>query len=168
MQCQNCKEQVATIHLTEIENGQRHETHLCQECAQQQGLAIQSQLSLNELLGTLLSAQNESKTIAEGSESTKVEMMTCPACGMTLDKFRKLTLLGCPNDYQVFDKPLELLIKRAHNGNVTHHGKIPSKAPADSKKQIELINLQKELATAVKNEDYETAAKLRDQIEHLK
>ncbi len=59
MQCQNCKQHSATIHLTEISNGQRTETHLCEQCAQKQGLAVKNQIPLNELLSTLLAVQCE-------------------------------------------------------------------------------------------------------------
>ena len=59
MQCQFCKQHAATIHMTEITDGQRTETHLCEQCAQQQGLAIKSQLPLNELLSSLLAAQGQ-------------------------------------------------------------------------------------------------------------
>ncbi|MCK4999224.1 MAG: hypothetical protein KAS23_06805, partial [Anaerohalosphaera sp.] len=103
MQCQNCKEHVATIHLTEINNGQRHETHLCQECAQQQGLTLKAQVPLNELLSTLLAAQSENSNADKSDTDVSVE---CPNCGMTLERFSKEHLLGCPCDYEVFEKPL--------------------------------------------------------------
>ena len=57
MQCEGCRKNSATIHLTEIANGQRRELHLCESCAQKQGIAVKSQVPLNELLSTLLSAQ---------------------------------------------------------------------------------------------------------------
>ena len=56
------------------------------------------------------------------------------------------------------------LIEKAHNGKSTHCGKVPSKIPADTKKEILLCTLREQLETAVKNEDYEEAAKLRDKI----
>lgn len=36
MRCQVCKEREATIHLTEVIEGQVHETHLCQRCGQRE------------------------------------------------------------------------------------------------------------------------------------
>ena len=44
---------------------------------------------------------------------------------------------------------------------------MPSKVPSEDKTKIELISLRRELDEAVKNEDYETAAKLRDRINKL-
>ena len=165
MQCQNCSQHTATIHLTEISNGQRVETHLCEECAQKQGLAVKSQIPLNELLSTLLAVQSgaPSGPVVDASAGK-----ACPRCGITLQQFQKTSLLGCPDDYEVFEKQLLPIIQKAHNGNVAHLGKIPSRSPQDTKNQIELIDLQRQLEAAVKNENYETAAMLRDQIEQLK
>ena len=163
MQCQNCKNQTATIHLTEITNGNRTETHLCQTCAQKQGLAVQTQIPLNELLSTLLSAQPE----ATGEDSPPQEEKACPRCGMTLRRFSKETLLGCPQDYEVFEKNLLPLIQRTHNGNTEHCGKTPSSVGPEQDKQIQLAALRRQLDVALRNEQYETAARLRDQIRNL-
>jgi len=163
MQCQSCKNQTATIHLTEISGGQRTETHLCQACAQKQGLAVQTQIPLNELLSTLLSVQPEAGSI----DSALQEEKSCPQCGMTLRRFSKETLLGCPQDYEVFEKNLLPLIQRTHNGRTEHCGKVPASVGPEQEKQIQLANLKRQLDAAVKNEQYETAAKLRDQIRKL-
>ena len=164
MQCQRCKEHTATIHLTEIDSGNRVERHLCEECAQEEGMIIKNQIPLNELLNNLLAAQGESE---EGLENFDLEGLDtpCPYCGMTLKKFHKGTLLGCPYDYEAFDTSLRLIIEKTQGGNTTHCGKVPSKVPEDTKKQIESMELRIELDKAVKAEDYETAAKLRDKIE---
>lgn len=165
MQCQSCKEHTATIHLTEINNGQRFETHLCELCAQKQGLAIKNQIPLNELLSTLLAVQAESE---DDSELDAVSADTaCPSCGITLKQFTKKSVLGCPHDYEVFEKQLRPIIRRAHNGNTTHCGKVPSKASSSTKNNIELIKLQRQLDAAVQEENYEAAAKLRDKIKRL-
>ena len=167
MQCQKCKEHVATIHLTEIDNGQRNETHLCQNCAQQQGLTLKAQVPLNELLSTLLAAQSENDVNAEVSQAMASGTQECPTCGMTLERFSKDRLLGCPYDYELFDKPLAAIIEQSQNGNTHHSGKVPSNTPDQGKKQIEIINLRNQLDEAIRNEDYEKAALLRDEIGHL-
>jgi len=166
MQCQSCKKNMATIHLTEINGGQRHEMHLCEACAQQQGLAVKNQIPLNELLSTLLAVQAQHYP-GSGSDDMIVDDAECPHCGMTLKRFRKELLLGCGADYEVFDKALRPIIRKSQAGNTVHRGKVPSKVPTDTKKHIELLNLRKRLDAAVKAENYETAAKLRDEINHL-
>lgn len=163
MLCQSCKQRTATIHLTEIANNQRSETHLCQECAQEQGLTVKTQMPLNELLSTLLSTQ---PTPAESGES-KTKEHACPNCGMTLKRFAKENLLGCAEDYKEFGDALLPLIEKHQNGKSQHTGKTPSRIPDSSRRDIELTSLRKKLEQAVRNEDYEMAARLRDQIQAL-
>ena len=162
MQCQICKKNEATIHLTEITDGVRAEMHICEHCAQEEGIAVKSQIPLNELLSSLLAVQPTDEELFGPSE--KGTLPSCPQCGFTLEQFRKEAVLGCPYDYEVFEKPLRRLIKKAHNGNSTHCGKVPSKTSTGTKKQIQLITLRQRLDAAVQSEDYELAAKLRDKI----
>ncbi|MDD5134829.1 MAG: UvrB/UvrC motif-containing protein [Phycisphaerae bacterium] len=163
MQCELCKVKAATVHLTEIIDGRRTESHLCQACAQKEGISIKSQLSLNELLSSLIAAheQTDEQGAAEAEKS-------CPVCGMTMDMFRKQAVLGCPNDYEVFGKTLEQLIEKAHDGNLMHKGKIPAGV---SQEEVSNTNkkeeLKKQLDRAVAAEDYELAAKLRDQLKTM-
>ena len=160
MQCQICNNRDATIHLTEITEGVRSEMHICEQCAAEQGIAVKSNIPINELLSSLLAVQPSDAELADPSE----QEATCPQCGFTLDQFRKEGVLGCPNDYEVFGKSLAPLIEKAQDGSTTHCGKVPSRAPADTKKQMEMLSLRQQLDAAVRSEDYELAAKLRDKI----
>jgi protein arginine kinase activator len=163
MQCQICNKRTATIHLTEISEGTRTEMHICEMCAADQGIAAQSQMSINELLSNLLAMQPSDEEIFGPSEGESV----CPSCGFVLSRLRKEGMLGCPHDYEVFEKALLPLIERAHSGSTRHCGKVPSKTPRDIKKLMDLSNLRRQLETAVRNEDYELAARLRDEMKQL-
>ncbi len=163
MQCQICNNNAATIHLTEITDGVRSEMHICEQCAAEQGIAVKSHIPINELLSSLLAVQPSDEEFADPGE----QQAACPTCGFTLDQFRKEGVLGCPNDYEVFARSLRPLIERAHCGNIVHCGKIPSRASLGMKRQIELLNLRRQLEAAVQNEDYELAAKLRDRISEI-
>ncbi|MFZ0035701.1 MAG: UvrB/UvrC motif-containing protein [Sedimentisphaerales bacterium] len=163
MQCQVCQKKEATIHLTEINDGVRTEMHLCEHCAQEEGIAVKSQLSINELLSGLLATQPSDEELFGETE----QELSCPNCGFTLAQFTKEAVLGCPHDYEVFEKSLLPLIEKAHNGQTIHRGKVPSKTPKDTKKQLKLTALRQQLEQAVQSEDYELAAKLRDEINHL-
>lgn len=167
MLCQICKESAATIHLTEISHGQRSETHLCQHCAQQQGLGSQAQIPLNELLSNLLAAAKAAGDSSGKPSSFPNPDKVCPACGMTLKRFADTSLLGCPQDYKYFQQELNPLIERTHAGQSHHCGKVPVHAGQQQKNAVELMHLRKQLEQAVKDEDYETAAALRDQIRQL-
>jgi len=160
MQCQICNERDATIHLTEITDGVRTEMHICEHCAAEQDIAVKSHIPINELLSNLLAVQPTDEEISGGSD----QKLACPTCGFTLAQFRKEGVLGCPGDYEVFEDVLAPLIEKAHDGRTTHCGKIPPRTPVDAKKQLELLNLRQRLEAAVRSEDYELAAQLRDKI----
>ncbi len=164
MQCEVCQGKEATIHLTEIADGVRTEMHLCEKCAQEQGVGTKSYIPLNELLSNLLSVGPKGEEPAQPSANEQV----CPHCGYTLDKFQEKAVLGCPNDYEVFEKQLSPLIKKAHDGATCHCGKVPANTPTDSKKQLEITQLRQQLDEAVRKEDYELAAKLRDKLAEFK
>lgn len=166
MQCEICKSAAATIHLTEIIDGQRTEKHLCQGCATDEGITVQSQLSLNELLSSLLAAGQQQ---AAQQGLTPMDEAGCPNCGMTMEQFKRLSLLGCPQDYQVMGESLEAIIRRAQDGNTQHTGKVPPDVdlPKQREYETQVGKLQAGLEDALKREDYETAAELRDQIRKL-
>lgn len=163
MLCQICNKKTAIIHLTEINDGIRSEMHVCQNCAIEQGIAAKSQVSINELLSDLLAVQPSDEELFGPSD----KKVSCPNCGFTLGHFRKEGVLGCPYDYELFESSLLPLIEKAHNGKTRHCGKVPSKTPQQTKKQTECLNLRHQLDVAVQNEDYELAAKLRDQIKQM-
>ena len=67
----------------------------------------------------------------------------------------------------MFEKDLTPLLQRAHEGATHHVGKVPTRRGGTGvpmKRQVDVAKLRKELARAVEAEDYERAAKLRDQI----
>jgi len=162
MQCENCKKNSATIHLTEIVDGQRREMHLCESCAAELGIVIKSQIPINELLSGLLASQPPDDQFTDTDRQ-----LVCPNCGFTLEQFRREAVLGCPLDYEVFEKALLPLIKKAHDGHTLHCGKVPSKMPRDTKRQIKLAGLRQQLDSAVQTENYELAAELRDKINQV-
>jgi protein arginine kinase activator len=158
MKCEKCNKP-ATVHLTEIRSGKKIEKHLCEVCAQQlEGFPTKSHTPINELLTNFVLAH---------SGLTKDQAGTCQQCGMSWGNFRQTGLLGCEHDYQMFDKDLTPLLQRAHDGATHHLGKVPTRRGGTTvpvKRQADLTRLRKELARAVEAEDYERAAKLRDQI----
>ena len=157
MQCQMC-DKSATVHLTEIVNGNKNEKHLCEQCANKEGITIKSHIPLNELLNNIVAAQEEAE---------ELDGLSCPQCDLSWSDFRKGGLLGCPNDYLAFDTPLDALIKRAQEGATEHIGRIPRKSAGPVSRQVRLRKMQRDLQRAVEQEDYEEAAKVRDNIKHL-
>lgn len=163
MQCQMCDKQ-ATVHLTEIVDGEKLERHLCEECAQSEGITINVQIApaksmpVNDLLNSLAAAQDEAQDLLE---------LNCPQCDLTWAQFRKNGVLGCAHDYAAFADPLRQLIEQAQGGGHEHMGKTPKRLGADAGTQTTLRRLRQDLQEAVTQEDYEGAARLRDEIEKL-
>ncbi len=158
MKCDNCNKP-ATVHLTEIRNGKKIEKHLCEQCAAaSEGIPAKGHTPINELLTNFVMAHS----------GLQKEMGTaCEHCGITWAEFRQNGLLGCANDYTVFERDLTPLLQRAHEGATHHVGKVPARRGGTGvpmKRQVDLTRLRKELQRAVEGEDYERAAKLRDQI----
>ena len=160
MKCDNCNKQ-ATVHLTEIKNGKKIEKHLCEQCAaQNEGLPVKGHTPINELLTNFVMAHS-------GLQNKQQESLVCEQCGITWSEFRQSGLLGCEHDYAMFEKEMTPLLQRAHKGAAHHVGKVPTRRGGTGvpvKKSLDLSKLRKELARAVETEDYERAAKLRDQI----
>ena len=163
MVCDACKQQQATVHLTEIINDQMTELHLCEACANQKGAQVESHFGLADLLSGLADV---SKT-----QETEEETLTkaCPNCGMTYEDFRKVGRLGCSECYATFKRSLVSLLKRIH-GAPHHLGKCPAPlvkpGPKGGGKQ-ELSDLKRRLERAVEMEEFEEAARLRDHIREM-
>ena len=161
MKCDSCKARPATVHLTEIQGGKKVEKHLCEQCHQQtEGTTAKAYTPINELLTNFV--MNHSGLPGKGQEAP-----TCPQCGTTWSEFRQSGLLGCEHDYAAFDKEMTPLLQKAHEGAAHHVGKVPTRrggTGVPARKVVDSAKLRKDLARAVESEDYEWAAKLRDQI----
>lgn len=159
--CQACKKQPATVHMTDITPaGEKKERHLCDACAQEEGVMpkAQSNVPINEILSGLMVQKTVIQQLAD---------LTCPHCKLSFVEFRNSGLLGCSHDYDAFEKALVPLIERAHEGASHHIGKVPRRLGTALSAENDLIRLRKELLRAVDDEQYETAARLRDRIRTL-
>jgi protein arginine kinase activator len=144
----------ATVHLTNIIEGQKKKLHLCQECAEKQNLIQHDDLNLSTILQTVIGQH-------VGPVSDELARLTCPECGIKYMEFRAEGRLGCPHDYTTFRGALETLVQRIHRG-VRHVGKVPRHFRANRAWQEEVVRLRRQLRTAVETEAYEEAARLRD------
>lgn len=154
--CDKC-DRPATYHSVEIVKGKKIETNLCDEHAAEEQLTVKGvHTPINELLTNFV------KLHSGGAPST--QQLVCEECGTTFAKFRETSLLGCPNCYKAFERPLGPLLERAHEGGTHHIGKVPRRAGAGEQRQAYLLRMRKKLDEAVSCEDYELAARLRDDI----
>jgi len=162
MICEECGKRPASVHITKVENGKKTDLHICEQCAMQKNLlGISTSFSINDLLAGLLNSGGFQPLKTDAAKELK-----CDVCGMSYSKFRETGRFGCGNCYSVFGERLNPLFKRVH-GNITHTGKIPSRAGGRIKLQREIERLRQQLDEAIKNEEYEKAAVLRDRIREI-
>lgn len=150
MKCMFCNKP-ATVHLTDIVNKKKREAHLCERCARERNLLPEQpgpQIDLKALLSLMVAPQAAEPT--------------CPACGTTYAAFKAEGRFGCAQDYDAFRAALEPLLERVHRATA-HTGKRPA-AVQRAARGAELGDLRSRLRAAIKAEEYEEAARLRDLI----
>jgi protein-arginine kinase activator protein McsA len=93
--------------------------------------------------------------------------VTCSKCGMTLAEFKARGRFGCANDYEAFADHLDGLLERIHDtAEARHKGRLPGQSEAAARRR-RIAELRSRLQGAVTEENYELAARLRDQIQEL-
>lgn len=164
MLCQNCGKNEATTHIKQIINGDMAESHLCSDCASHLGYSDVFSgfgLNLSELfggfLGDMMPAISAGKT------------RRCEKCGSSFDEIVRDGRVGCADCYRTFYDKLLPSIQRIH-GKIKHSGKVSTAAPAEKKiettaEKIEKLKIQ--MNEAVAKQDFESAAKIRDEIKAL-
>lgn len=166
MLCQECGAKQATFHLKKYVNGEKTEFHLCESCAREKGEAIQGTangFSIHNLLSGLLELD---PNFSQNAVSNNRDSIRCEQCGLSYSQFRKLGKFGCSACYDHFGERLNPLLKRVH-GNTVHVGKVPRRSGKLIQQRRELSSLKKKLLLMVEQEEFEQAAKLRDQIREL-
>lgn len=156
MKCDLCDKD-AVVHELIVSNGQKREIHLCAEHASAQGYA-----------GPATSIPKEiADKLEENRPQKRSRLANCETCGLTLAAFRRHGVLGCPECYHAFERHLEPLIGRAQAGATHHCGHAPALAPEHIDRQLHRTRLLKDLNDAIACEQYERAAKIRDQLQNL-
>lgn len=180
MKCDLCDQEATVQEIVPIK-GKLVERHLCEKCARAKGITSQPTISVPELIEKYLQhAQETSKASAQSGAS---KATACPSCGTTYVEFRQCMLLGCSECYKAFEPQLGSLLERAHEGGTHHVGKLPRRAlgpqPGTQNPRAAAIlgdaalragritALRKQLDDAVRAEQYEQAAALRDELRRM-
>jgi len=175
MLCEVCKNNQATFFYKQTKNGVTVEKNLCAECAKKQGIGISSGFLqqdgfADDFFGGFLGSFLEQRPQIVASE-------TCTRCGMTMGELLHGGRVGCSSCYTVFRKALMPTVTKIH-GNVAHCGKTPTltDSPVQPAKETpqkpqapqtpaeKLEHLKQLLRDAIEQQEYENAAKYRDEI----
>ncbi len=191
MLCEQCKKREATVKYVEVVNGVKTEHNLCGQCASQLDIGqfsavFEGEFSLANLLSGLLGIQDTEK------KDGKFAGVVCPSCQTTYENFVESSRFGCADCYSVFGPLLGENIRHLQ-GSERHVGKRPNhvirdeaaKAQARAMESLTGVSsteeglpkltgeekirlLQARIKDALRREDYEEAAVLRDEIRSLK
>ncbi len=162
--CTACQKAIASFVIMEVTgNSVTGSQHLCPACAEQMGVVQPKAPKFSaEMLEDLLGGFEKMKATRARTPVADA----CPGCGLTPAEFRAKGRLGCPRCYEVFRDDLLPLLQRIHEAQA-HRGRLPANlgnaAPAPNDDRA-LTELRRRLEEAVRNERYEEAARLRDDL----
>jgi protein arginine kinase activator len=162
MLCEKCNLQEATVHLQQTINGETKDIYLCADCAGDGEFGISFE---NLFQGFLESFFGAKPSFAYGKKAQIPEQTTnrCAVCGLTYENLKKTSKLGCAECYVTFKNELNYIIKNIQGSN-THEGKFPKRGGQEFIQKREVEILKAKLKKAVEDEEYEVAARIRDEI----
>jgi protein arginine kinase activator len=167
MKCQKCDKK-ATFHVSELTGLEPKELHLCEEHAREylDTLPVQGKI-VGNLASTLAKGLPKQMSLNKAVEELhELDQQTCPICGISFFEFRNRGYLGCPHDYDFFNKQIDAFILNVHGAN-EHTGKLPARKSDNAQERMLLIKFRRDLEDAIQYEDYERASKLRDKIKEI-
>ncbi len=171
MLCENCKKRTATVFYNENLNGKTRSYSLCGECAAK----LREKGDLQDITSMIGSFTDPFSGLHDdlfggffGMHKQKAlgTAKKCPDCGSTYADIAHAGRVGCPRCYAIFREELAPTIRSVH-GTTTHTGALPSRHKARQERAEQIKNLKRGLRDAIQKEDFEEAARLRDEIRRM-
>ncbi len=184
MLCNKCKKNNATFYYTQTVNGETVSFALCNECKAKyfdKEFTQNTYAELKDFYGSFFSDEVEEglifpKSYSFGSVKSgdMPENKRCVRCGATFSELTKGKKDFCPHCYIEFKDMLSSFLVKIH-GSDTYKGKngIVDLTPDDEISNTEvtendnLLILKQKLTSAISDERYEDAAKIRDEIRKI-
>lgn len=173
--CSKC-DRPALVHVTEVDyadNGAASKTiqdiHLCLYHAVDAGLVAGLPKAALASLGSegaaILAGLAANTPSSKKRRAAGPKQPACPICGNTWSEFEESGLMGCPHDVEIFEAKLVSVVKGLQEGRLQHVGKIPLRSGVSAAgMQAQINRLRESLSVAVAKEQFEQAAKLRDEL----
>ena len=170
MLCDNCGKNEATIKLTQVINGKKLEMMICEGCGKKMGITeinFEMPINLSNFLGDFISQQENEEIMPFDTPNTTLK---CNKCNMTYEEFLNTGKFGCEECYNIFGYKVDSLLKRIQGtdkyiGRKANHNE--NNRIQENKNLSRLEKLQQELTQAIKEERYEDAAEIRDEIKNI-
>ena len=162
MLCEKCHKKEAAVFYEETVNGVSHSFSLCHDCAKEMQLTNPLytddpfSLPYESLFGSLF---GHTETLGRSEKA-------CPLCHSTFRQLSKNGKAGCPECYRTFANELNSTVCSIH-GAVAHTGRVPARFKQNQEDKSLLSERKAQLKAAVEEENFELAAKLRDEIRRL-
>ena len=177
MKCENCGRNEANVKYTQIINGEKKQMFLCEECSEKLGINdihFNMPINFTSFLTDFFNDVNDISLMPTlGGRNT----LQCSKCGLTWDDFLHTGKFGCSNCYDDFESRIDPIL-RSLQGATTHIGRLGEVRTGNNVKQnlddkiekeenkniTKIEKLREDLKQAIKEERYEDAAKIRDEI----
>ena len=160
MKCEICHLNKAVKSITRNIDGRHKELFVCDSCARFSVNPNTRPVSSPSSLTDILFSIGLSPT---GEVDLNIDDGICHVCGMSRNEVRQGRRLGCPKCYDIFTADIRTFLSEVQSVISLHTGHTPNKDILAS----EIENLNAELGKAIKEERFEDAIRIRDNLKGL-
>lgn len=161
MLCEECEKNQATVSITVTSGTGTNTRHLCPECMKKMEFSLVKG-DIQSFLSSVLSVLGNEK------KDKQHPAIICQSCGLSFAEFEHTGRLGCAQCYRDFAEQLKPSLQKIH-GRTQHAGRKPQNYVPDPKAELNQrqTELRRLMDKAVETENFEEAARLRDEIRTL-
>ena len=180
MKCENCGKNEANVKYTQIINGEKKQMFLCEDCSEKLGINdihFNMPINFTSFLTDFFDDMNDISLMPTIGTSNG---LSCKKCGLTWEDFLHTGKFGCSNCYSDFESRIDPIL-RSLQGATNHVGRIGTVKEGNNVKQNlddkmeekqnanlnKVDKLKEDLKNAIKEERYEDAAKIRDELKKI-
>ena len=160
MLCEECGKNQATVSITVTTGSGTSTRRLCPECMKKMEFGL--------VKGDIQSFLSSVLSVLGNEKKTDQPSVVCSSCGLSFAEFEHTGRLGCAQCYRDFAAQLKPSLQKIH-GRTQHAGRRPRgfvPDPEDERAE-RLTMLRKQMDEAVACENFEEAARLRDEMKTL-
>ena len=159
MLCDSCKERDAVVQVTQVTDPPVRQLNLCEKCAAERGIETHVTMPKQPLTDFIQAVQQ--KQLLAGRREVALHLLQ----GSTLRDFRNTSGSGARTATAAFEANLRDLLRDVH-GNFEAPGQALPSACAGRRRRGRRVatELRDRLRRAIEQEQFEEAAKLRDQL----
>ena len=163
MLCEECGKNQATVSITVTTGNGVTTRRLCPECTKKMEFSLVKG-DIQSFLSSIMSVLGKDKEKKEEA----YEGLVCSSCGLSYADFEHTGRLGCAQCYRDFSVQLKPMLQKIH-GRTQHAGRSPAAFEPDPQDELnaKLQELKQKMDEAVASENFEDAARYRDEIRSL-